>query len=161
MVDRKAVLVLLPCFIALSAVFTGVSLVSSASDPNTSNFYEQLSSFSQMLFSLYCLTVPLVRASNPVVWSFWLCLAVATSAFAGVFSVVLFYPFQQASISLSFICGTAQIVATMLLIEGVDEVVRKPMPELTRTTSQEPEDEAISRSYRTRDEEAFDWVHYK
>jgi UTP:GlnB (protein PII) uridylyltransferase len=135
--------------------------VTSASDPNISNFYEQLSSFSQMLFSLYCLTVPLIRASNPVIWSFWLCLTVIISAFAGILSVVLFYMYQQASISLSFVSGTAQIVATMLLIEEVDEVVRKSMTEsilLTRTASHGLGEEAPGASRRTHDEEAFDPV---
>lgn len=157
MVDRKAILVLLPCFIAFSAVFTGVSLVAATTDPNTSNFYEQLSSFSQMLFSLYCLTVPLIQASNPAIRSFWLRLAVATSAFAGTFSVVLFYMSQQASILLSFVSGTAQIVATILLIEGVDEVVRNPPPESTaypRAASRTFEDEVADSSRRAHDEEA-------
>jgi hypothetical protein len=59
------------------------------------------------------------------------------------------------------VSGTAQIVATMLLIEEVDEVIRKPMPEsilLTCTASHGLEEEALGASRRIHDEEAFDPV---
>lgn len=165
LVDRKTLLVIFPCFIALSALFTGVSIVAFPSAPNTSNFYTQLSSFSQALFSLYCLTVPLVRTTKLDIWPLWLRLSLATSAICGILSVAFFFPYQQASIALCFVAGIAQIIATILLIEGIDQIGKHPshaadahLPSIHASTDHK--DCAARASRRPCDDQAFELQAY-
>jgi hypothetical protein len=126
---RTTVLFLVPSLMVLSAIFVGISVTRSRSPINVSplfdddNFFSNVSQTVLSLTSLYCMIIPLLRCRELPLRLFWFRVAICVSALAGIASAVV-YSFQwQASVILGFISGISQVVATVQLIEGIDEAV--------------------------------------
>jgi predicted permease len=125
---KTTVLFLVPIFTVLSALLTGISITRSGSTPSPllsdDNFFSNLSQTVLSLVSLYCMTIPLLRSRDLPLPLFWFQVCVFVSAVAGIASAVV-YPFQwQVSGVLGFESGIAQVVATVQLIEGVNDALR-------------------------------------
>lgn len=121
--NRPTVFVFSICCIAVSLILSShslyVSLAKSSSDnASDPNLFSTLGQNVLLVFSLYILTIPFLRGARLSNEKIWFLISMTMSAVLGISSMIVYQWAPPVSAFLGSIASTAQIVATLLLIQN-------------------------------------------